>query len=184
MSDQNPWTTLATRWVYDNPWIAVREDRVLNPGGGEGVYGVVRFKNRAVGVIPVDDAGHTWLVGQYRYALGHYSWEIPMGGHPVEEPEEDGALRELREETGLRAGRLDTLLEVDLSNSVTDERGVVYLARELTPGPTDFDETEAIELRRLPFDEALAMALDGRIRDTLSVAGLCALGLRRQTFGL
>ena len=185
MSDTvSPWTTLSTRLVYENPWIRVREDRVLNPAGGEGIYGLVRFRNRAVGIIPVDEAGHTWLVGQYRYALDHYSWEIPMGGQPLDQDPLEGARRELREETGLRAGRFDSLLEVDLSNSVTDERGCVYLARDLVEGPPEFEDTEAIRIRRLPLEEALAMALDGRIRDLLSVTGLMALGLRREEFGL
>jgi 8-oxo-dGTP pyrophosphatase MutT (NUDIX family) len=180
----SPWTRLSRRQVYGNPWIELHEDQVVNPGGGDGIYGVVSFRNRAVGIIPVDAQGHTWLVGQYRYPLERYSWEIPMGGHPVALPPLEGAQRELEEETGLRARRFDELLQVDVSNSVTDESGVVYLARDLYAGVMQPEETERLRLRRLPFDEALAMALDGRIRDLLSVAGLTALGLRRREFGV
>ena len=177
------WTTLASKLVYENPWIRVREDRVLNPNGGEGVYGVVKFRNRAVAIVPIDDQGYTWLVGQQRYVLGDYSWEVPMGGHPVDLDPRDGALKELREETGLRAGKLTELMQVQLSNSVTDELGSAYLAQQLSLGETAFDPTEQLQIRRLPFDDALAMALDGRIRDLFSIAVLQQLALRRDEFG-
>src|SRR4051794_18359940 len=115
----NPWTTLGSRAVYDNPWVAVREDRVVRPDGKPGVYGVVHFKNRAVGVLPVDGEGRVWLVGQYRYPIGEYSWEIPEGGGPSGEDPEETARRELREETGLVAGRVEQIATAHLSNSVT-----------------------------------------------------------------
>jgi hypothetical protein len=102
----NPWTTLSSRPVYDNPWIRVREDQVLRPDGLPGIYGVVQFKNRAVGVLPIDGEGRIWLVGQYRYPLKAYSWEIPEGGSGPSETPEATAHRELREETGLIAGRM------------------------------------------------------------------------------
>ncbi len=180
----SPWTTLASRMIYENPWLRIREDRVINPGGGEGIYGLVKFRNRAVGIIPVDEQGRTWLVGQYRYATGGYSWEIPMGGHPVAEDPQEGARRELAEETGLRAGKFTEILRVDISNSVTDEQGVVYLARQLTAGETCFDETEDLAIRCLPLDEAIAMAMDGRIRDGLSVTGLLKLAMMRAELAL
>src|SRR3954447_25437003 len=116
----NPWTTLGTQPVYDNPWIAVREDRVVRPDGSPGIYGVVHFKNRAIGVLPVDEQGRIWLVGQYRYPLGAYSWEIPEGGAPEGESPVEAARRELREETGLRATHLERLAISHLSNSVSD----------------------------------------------------------------
>lgn len=180
----SPWTTLASRLVYENPWIRVREDQVLTPTGSEGIYGVVKFRNRAVAIIPIDDKGYTWLVGQYRYPLQRYSWEVPMGGHPVADDPLQGAQRELAEETGLRAERFTELLRPDVSNSITDEVASVYVAQELTQGETDFDPTEQLAIRRLPFDEALAMAQDGRITDLLSVTALLALALRRNEFAL
>jgi 8-oxo-dGTP pyrophosphatase MutT (NUDIX family) len=178
--ESSPWRTLAVRRVYDNPWITVEEDEVVNPAGGPGIYGRVLFKNLAVGVLPVDDEAHTWLVGQYRYPLGRYSWEIPMGGSPLGVDPAETALRELKEETGLMAERLERLVEVDLSNSITDERGVVYLAESLTAGEPEPEETERLAIRRLPLEEAVAMALDGRITDALSVLGLLAVERRRR----
>lgn len=176
---QNPWTTLTTTVGYENPWVRVDHSTVINPAGNAGIYGVVHFKNHAVGIVPVDDEGYTWLVGQYRYALGRYSWEIPEGGCPVGTDPLATARRELQEETGLTAGRWEPLLEFDLSNSVTDETGVAYLATELTPGPAAPEETEDLSLRRLPLREAIAMTLDGRITDALSVLALQRLALRQ-----
>lgn len=175
----NPWQTLGTRVVYENSWLRVDEDQVIHPSGRPGVYGCVRFRNHAVGIIPLGTDDHTWLVGQYRYALGQWSWEIPMGGSPLDQDPLDGARRELKEETGLTAGRWSLLLKAHLSNSVTDELGYVYLAEDLTPGETEFGETERIELLRLPFAEALDMVLDGRITDVLSVAGILRLAHAR-----
>ncbi len=172
---RSPWQLRGSREVYANPWIRVEEDDVLKPSGEPGLYGRVCFLNLAVGVIPVDDEGHTWLVGQWRYPLSRYSWEIPMGGVPLAADIEAGALRELAEETGLVAQRLTRLIEVDLSNCITDERGIVFLAEALTQGPASPDDTEVLRLRRVPLTEAIAMALDGRITDGLSVIGLLAL---------
>src|SRR5437773_2686581 len=117
----NPWTTLSRRPVYENAWIAVREDQVIRPDGAPGIYGVVHYKNVAIGVLPIDEQGRVWLVGQYRYTLGVYSWEIPEGGGAPGESREETARRELREETGLAAGRLEFLVHAHLSNSVSDE---------------------------------------------------------------
>lgn len=173
----NPWTTLSSRKIYQNPWIAIQEDQVINPNGGKGIYGLVKFQNRAIGIIPIDADGNTWLVGQYRYALNAYSWEIPMGGQPLHEDPAEGARRELAEETGLRAESIKEILRVDISNCVTDEEGIVFVAEGLTQGDTDFDDSEQLEIRRLPLKEAIAMALDGRIRDSLSVTALLKLAL-------
>jgi 8-oxo-dGTP pyrophosphatase MutT (NUDIX family) len=171
----NPWQTVSTRRIYDNPWIGLREDQVINPSGGDGIYGVVEFKNQAIAILPVDDHGNTWLVGQYRYPLGRYSWEVPMGGHPVGEDPEAGALRELKEETGLIAGKVTEVIRVDLSNCVSDEIGIGYLAEDLVQGDAEFDETEDLQIRKLPFSEAVTMALDGEITDCFSVALLLKL---------
>ncbi len=168
----NPWRVLSSALKYQNPWISVREDQVLNPSGGAGIYGVVSMKNKAIGIIPVDADGNTWLVGQYRYPLSEYSWEIPMGGGPVELDVLASAQRELREETGLSAGRWTRIARLHTSNSVTDEEGFVFLAEDLTPGATEPEETEALRLWKLPLAEAVRMAMDDRITDGISVAGL------------
>ena len=159
--------------------MAVREDKVINPGGGENLYGHVHFKNRAVAIVPIDAYDHTWLVGQQRYTLDAYSWELPMGGAPLEEPPLAAAKRELKEETGLSAEHWSELMQLHTSNSITDEAGIVYIARGLTEGETEFEETEDLSIRRLPIDEAVAMATDGRITDAISVAALVAIGLKR-----
>ncbi|MFD1468319.1 NUDIX domain-containing protein [Hymenobacter caeli] len=169
---RNPWRVLASDVKYQNPWISVREDQVLNPRGGAGIYGVVSMKNKAIGIIPVDSEGNTWLVGQYRYPLNEYSWEIPMGGGPVELDVLASAQRELREETGLLAGRWTRIARLHTSNSVTDEEGFVFLAEDLTAGETEPEETEDLRLWKLPLAEAVQMAFDDRITDGISVAGL------------
>ncbi|OON69144.1 NUDIX domain-containing protein [Hymenobacter sp. CRA2] len=168
----NPWQTLSTELKYQNPWISVREDQVINPKGGRGIYGVVSMKNKALGIIPVDADGNTWLVGQYRYALNEYSWEIPMGGGPIEVDILESAQRELREETGMTARRWTNIARLHTSNSVTDEEGFVFLAEDLEHGQTEPEETEELHLWKLPLHEAVQMALDSRITDAISVAGL------------
>lgn len=173
----NPWTTVNSRVAYDNSWIRVREDQVINPNGGPGIYGVVEFKNRAVGVIPLDEAGHTWLVGQYRYTHHSYEWEIPEGGCPEGEELLDCAKRELLEETGIIAANYELILEdVQLSNSTTDEVACIYVARGLKFAAAQPDPTEKITVKRVSLEEAIEMARDGTIRDGLSVMGLLWLG--------
>ena len=172
---ENPWKTLNVRDIYDNPWISVAEHQVTNPSGKPGIYGKVSFKKLACGIIPLDDDGNTWIVGQYRYTLDQYSWEIPMGGVALGIDLLTGAKRELKEETGLAASRWEQILKVHISNSITDEVGVVYLAEGLEHGKTAFDETEKIEIRQLPFADLLQMTLKGEITDVLSVAGILKL---------
>ena len=171
----NPWTTLTERTAYENPWIRVSHRDVLNPAGGPGIYGVVQFKNTAIGILPLDDEGYTWLVGQYRYTLGRYSWEIPEGGGPLGTSDLASAQRELLEETGITAHRWTPLLEMHLSNSVTDEYGLVYLAQDLSFGESQPEDTEQLHIRRVPFSEAFRMVMQGEITDALSMAAILKL---------
>lgn len=169
----NPWKTLASSVRFENPWLRVVQNDVLNPSGGRGEYTVVEFKNKAVAVVPIDDQLHTWLVGQYRFATDSYEWEIPAGGAPGGEAPLDCAKRELAEETGLQAARWELILDgLQLSNSVTNERAYTFVARDLKQFESSPEETEQLELRRLPLDEAFEMALTGTIRDAFSVVSL------------
>ena len=168
----NPWTKLSSKDIYDNPWIHVREEQVLNPKGGPGIYGVVHFKNKAIGIIPVDKDLNTWLVGQYRYPLEEYSWEIPMGGGPIEIDILESAKRELKEETGFTAEKWTVISRIHTSNSVTDEEGWIYLAEELTEGETEFEETEDLKIWKLPLKSAIEMVMKNEITDSLTVCGL------------
>ncbi|MGP0068980.1 MAG: NUDIX domain-containing protein [Isosphaeraceae bacterium] len=175
----NPWRTVSTRSLYENPWIHVREDQVIRPDGLPGIYGVVHFKNRAVGVIPVDHDGRIWMVGQHRYPLEAYSWEIPEGGSPDTETPEATALRELREETGLTAGQIELVATSHLSNAVSDELGYVFRATELTQGPDEPEGCERIEVRCFEWEEAWTMLRRGEITDSLTVIALLHEAVRR-----
>ncbi len=168
----NPWRTRGSREIYVNPWIRVREDHVIRADGRDGIYGVVEFQNHALGIVPVTDDGDTFLVGQWRYPLGLYSWEIPEGGGPLRLPLLDSAKRELAEETGLTASHWTDLGPFHLSNSVTNEGGQIFLAQDLTIGEPAPEGDEVLALRRLPLLGAYAMAMDGRITDGVSVIGL------------
>ena len=176
---RNPWQTLSIRDVFENPYIRVTAEDVIRPSGNPGIYGKVSFKNIACGIIPLAGNGDTWLVGQYRYTLDSYSWEIPMGGVPRDEDILAGAQRELREETGLRARRWEHLLSCYLSNSITDEVGQVFLAEDLSQGEPDFDDSEELQIRRLPFRDALDLVMNGDISDVLSMASLLKLAALR-----
>ncbi|MDX2037787.1 MAG: NUDIX hydrolase [Isosphaeraceae bacterium] len=175
----NPWTTLDSRPIYENPWIALREDSVLRPDGNPGIYGVVHFKNLAVGVLPVDSDGSIRLVGQFRYPLGRYSWEIPEGGGPPGEAPEETARRELLEETGLVAGKLERIVVSHLSNSVSDELAVVFRATDLTEGPSSPEGTERIEVRSVDWPTAWSMLQAGEITDSMSVMAILHEAVRR-----
>ena len=173
----NPWTTKQRRTAYENPWLRVEHRDVITPGGSNGIYGVVHFKNYAIGVVPVDAEGYTYLVGQYRYVLEQYGWEIPEGGCPVGTDPLATARRELAEETGLRAGRWEKLLDFHLSNSVTDEYGVLYLATDLAQGEAEPEDTEELTVRRVHLSEAVAMVMDGGIKDAMSIMALQRVAL-------
>jgi 8-oxo-dGTP pyrophosphatase MutT (NUDIX family) len=177
---KNPWTTLSGEVKYDNRWIQVTEFQVLNPSGGKGIYGKVHFKNKAIGIIALDENDNTWLVGQYRYTLSAWSWEIPEGGGSFDVSPLESAKRELKEETGLTARKWSQLSRIHLSNSVSDEEGFVFLAEDLTFGDSELEETEAdLKVKKVPLKEAVAMVDDGIITDSLSVIGLQVLARRR-----
>lgn len=168
-----PWTRLTSREIYANPWIRVREDQVLRPDGSQGIYGVIHYKNLAVGVVAIDAQGRVILVGQHRYPLDYYSWEIPEGGCPIgAETLEAAAERELREESGYTASRWDYLGSMVVSNSTSDETAHFYLARDLTAGPTEPDETEDLAVKLMDFTEAHRQAMEGELTESLTVAAL------------
>jgi 8-oxo-dGTP pyrophosphatase MutT (NUDIX family) len=174
---KNPWTTLSGEDKYENRWIKVTEYQVINPGGGKGIYGKIHFKNKGIGIIPVDNEGNTWLVGQYRYTLNEFHWEIPEGGAPLNEDPLEAAKRELKEETGLTAKKWTRLLRMNTSNSVTDEECSIYLAEDLQQGESELEDTEAdLKVRKVPLKEALDMVVRGEIADSMSMMGLLMLG--------
>lgn len=173
----SPWKFKSSKKIYDNPWLSLKEDEVINPGGGVSHYGKINFKNLAIGIIPLDKENNTWLVGQYRYVPDCYSWEIPMGGGPLDINPLKSAKRELKEETGLSATHWEELMHLHTSNSVTDERGIVYVAKNLSEGDTEFEETEDLKIIKLPLEEAVQRVMDGEITDSVSVAGLLKLAI-------
>jgi 8-oxo-dGTP pyrophosphatase MutT (NUDIX family) len=177
---KNPWRKLTSREVYDNSWIRVREDQVIRPDGQPGIYGAVHYKNIAVGILPVEE-DEIYLVGQYRYVLDLYSWEIPEGGCPEGEDILAAAQRELEEETGLSAADWELMGEAHLSNSVSDELAVWFLATRLTEGLHHPEGTEQINVRRVPFEEALRMALAGEITDALSLLAIMNYQITRRS---
>jgi len=176
---ENPWRTVSTRRVYENPWIRVREDQVIRPDGKPGIYGVVEFQNRAVGVLPVEDDGSVWLVGQHRYPLNGYSWEIPEGGCTRDETPEGAVLRELKEETGITCDRLELVSTSHLSNSVSDEVAYIYRATGLTHGASQPEGDERLEVRRVSWEEAWRMYREGEITDSMSVVAILEEAVRR-----
>lgn len=168
----NPWVRLSSQEIYDNPWISLFHEEVITPTHRKGIYGRLHFKNKAIGIIPLDEHGNTWLVGQYRYPLDEYSWEIPMGGGPISEDILTSAKRELKEETGLLAQEWELIARIHTSNSVTDEEGFIFVATDLTQTPTEFDDTEDLQIWKLPLAEAVNMVMQNKITDSLSVYGL------------
>lgn len=172
MEEINPWKTLESEIKYDNSWIRLTEHQVINPSGGKGIYGEVHFKNFAIGILPLDDDYNTWLVGQYRYPLKAYSWEIPEGGGPLGEEPIESARRELLEETGMSAKNWKEIQRMHLSNSVSDELSIIYVATDLIQGIAMPEETEQLVVKKMPFENAYQMVLKGEVTDSMSVAAI------------
>jgi 8-oxo-dGTP pyrophosphatase MutT (NUDIX family) len=171
------WITKTSTVVYENPWIKISHEDVVTPKGTDGIYGVVHFKNTAIGVVPIDNEGNTWLVKQSRYTLNQFTWEIPEGGCPQNEDPLTAAKRELEEEVGLQANHWSELMRLHLSNSVTDELCIIFIARDLYAGKQQLEATEDIEYKKIPLHEAIAMVKRGEITDGISVAALLRIAL-------
>lgn len=174
---KNPWIIKSKKVVYDNAWVQVQHHEVINPSGGDGIYGVVHFKNYAIGIIPLDENGYTWLVGQYRYPLDMYSWELPEGGGLLDDEPLESAKRELREEVGISATKWTKIMDIHTSNSITDELGFVYVAQDLTFGETEHEDVEKIEIRKVHFSELVEMIMNGQITDSITIASVLKLQL-------
>ena len=175
MSTENNWKTLSETIVYQNPWLELSHREVINPSGNDGIYGLVKFKNKAIGVIPLDEDGNIYLVGQYRYAIDEYSWEIPEGGGLVGTDPLDAAKRELKEETGLVAENWSQLARIHTSNSATNEEGFLYLAEGLSQQEAEPEETEKLEIRKVSLAHAVDMVMSSAITDSLSVCAILML---------
>ena len=178
-AESNPWRQVSRRVAYENHWIEILHDEVVRPDGQPGIYGIVHFRHLAIGVVPLDESDRVLLVGQFRYAQGHYSWEIPEGGGGLDEDPEAAARRELAEETGYTGGTWRELCRAELSNSVTDEMTILFVATGLEAGPASPDGTEQLQLRWVAFDEVMAMIARGEIRDAMSILALQQLALER-----
>jgi ADP-ribose pyrophosphatase len=175
--EENPWKITSEKTIYDNPWINLTEYKVINPSGNPGIYGRVHYKNIAIGVLPLDDEMNTYLVGQFRFALGQYSWEMPEGGGALNTDPLDSAKRELLEETGLKAKNWREIQRLHLSNSVSDELSIIYLARGLQQFEAEPEDTEQLIVHKLPFEEVYQMVNNGEITDAMTVAGVLKVRL-------
>ena len=170
-AEKNPWQILSQKNIYNNNWINVTEFDVINPNGGKGIYGKVHFKNIAIGIVPLDEEYNTYLVGQYRFTIDKYSWEIPEGGC-IDESPLDAARRELLEETGLKANIWQQIIEMYLSNSITDEHCFVFVAKELSQHTAMPESTEQLRVKKISFNEVYEMVMQNKITDTLSIAAI------------
>jgi len=175
--EENPWKITSQKEVYDNPWINITEYQVINPSGNPGIYGKIHYKNIGIGIIPIDDEMNTFLVGQYRFVLGQYCWEIPEGGGKLDVDPLESAKRELLEETGLKADSWTELQRMHLSNSISDELSIIYLARGLKQFEPEPEDTEQLIVQKVPFDEVYRMVRDGEILDSMTVAGVLKVKL-------
>jgi ADP-ribose pyrophosphatase len=175
--EENPWKITSQKIIYDNPWINLTEYQVFNPSGNPGIYGKVHYKNIAIGVLPLDDELNTYLVGQFRFVLGQYSWEMPEGGGALDIDPLDSAKRELLEETGLKAQNWIEIQRLHLSNSVSDELSIIYVARGLQQFESEPEDTEQLIVHKLPFEEVYQMVNNGEITDAMTVAAVLKVRL-------
>lgn len=170
--EDNSWKTINSEVKFETPWITVTKHEVINPAGNPGVYGVVTFKNLAIGVLPLDQNYNTWLVGQWRYPLKKYSWEIPEGGGALDIEPLISAKRELKEETGIVAKKYTEIANMHTSNSATTEYAILFVAQELEFQEAEPEESEDLQLKKLPFSEAYEMVMNGSITDSLSMVAI------------
>lgn len=178
--NENPWIVTKTEEIYDTPWIKLVRHEVIHPSGNPGVYSVTHFKNLAIGVLPLDEDNNTWLVGQYRFPLNKYSWEIPEGGGALDIPPVESAKRELKEETGISAKEFIEIQRMHLSNSATDELAILYVAKGLSFGDAQPEESEELNCVKIPFDEVYKKVLSGEITDSLTVVAVLKVKLMMQ----
>jgi len=181
MSSKNPWKINSTKHVYDNPWVHVVEHQVTNPAGNPGIYSVVQFKNLAICILPLDEQNNTWVVGQFRLPVNEYSWEIPEGGGPHDEDPLDSAKRELLEECGIEARQWQKISEAHLSNSGTDERAIIYIARELSFHHSSPEETEVLQVEKIPFEELFQKVMRNEVMDAPTIIAVLKTKLLMQS---
>ncbi|MEI6489334.1 MAG: NUDIX hydrolase [Bacteroidota bacterium] len=167
--EKNPWTTLTSEKIFDSPWIGLTKHDVLTPNNTPGTYSVIHFKNIALAILPLDKENNTWIVGQYRYPINQYSWEVPEGGGKLDVAPLDSAKRELLEETGITANKWTKIQELHLSNSASDEFGILYIAQDLSFGDAHPEDEEELVCRKIHFDELYQLVCDGKITDSLTV---------------
>jgi ADP-ribose pyrophosphatase len=177
IEERGPWKVLSKKKIYESPWVMLEHHDIIHPGNEQGIYSVIHFQNRAMGVIPLDENYNTWIVGQYRYPINRYSWEIPEGGVPFHEEPLKGIQRELLEETGITATSWQHILTMHLSNSSTDEIGLIYVARDLSFQSSNPDSDEELVVRKLPFEELYQMVINGEVTDSMAVAGVLRVKL-------
>ena len=172
MEANGPWKTIKSEQVYDNNWIRITHNDVLNPSGNEGIYGVVHFKNKAIGILPLDEDYNTWIVGQHRYPLNEYSWEIPEGGGALDVDPIESAKRELKEEVGIKAEKFTLIQRMHLSNCVSDEVALLYVAQGLTFHESEPDDDEELVVKKVPFEELYQMVVRGEVTDAMALAAV------------
>lgn len=166
---KNPWKVLSTKPVHETPWIKITHHDVINPAGNSTVYTTVNFKNYAIAVIPLDENYNTWIVGQYRFPINEYSWEIIEGGGPIELSPQESAARELKEEAGITAKVWHEIYEFHASNSATDELAKVFVAKDLSFGESCPEESEELQVKKIPFQELVSMVYENKVKDSLTI---------------